>query len=83
MGRTKNCVELRNVYLSEGLEEIREDAFFNCGSLRRIIPLSVKKINDTTFDGCSSPTSRKFCDKIEEFVSGGAMRDCWNQDVNQ
>ncbi len=50
IGAFENCINLKSVILSEGVESIGEDAFFNCTSLKRItLPKSIKQIGEHAF----------------------------------
>lgn len=49
----RECKNLKNIFLSQTVEEIRYEAFENCTSLEKIIiPNNVKRIDDNTFLGC-------------------------------
>ena len=64
--------------LHEGLEYIGTMAFGNCSLLRQIdIPSTVKEIKPNAFIcvGNSNLSVIKFCDDMEEFVSGLSLRD--------
>ncbi len=82
---------LRDVYLSEGLESIGNEAFALCPMLRHIsIPPTVKEISPHTFGddsgarfyvlfyGRTNLERVQFCDYVEEFVSGESIRDWWD-----
>jgi len=78
------CSGLTNVVLDKGLEEIEEDAFGKCTSLREIvIPPAVRVIHEEAFNECSQLTNVCFCVEIEEFVSGESMREWWNHGVHE
>ena len=78
------CAQLTNVQLNERLRIIGKEAFGGCTSLQRIvIPRAVTSIDDKAFDGSSNLTHVVFCDEVEEFVSGEAMRDWWNHGVHK
>ena len=54
-GAFSNCCNLKNVTISEGVEEIRTEAFFGCNSLTNIyIPSSVSSIEQRVFNSCSN-----------------------------
>jgi hypothetical protein len=72
------------VTLNNGLEEIEEDAFAKCTSLIRIaIPPVVRAIHEEAFNECSNLTNVRFCNEIEEFVSGKLMGDWWDHGVHK
>ncbi len=58
--------------------ELRDNAFFNCTSLKHIsLPSSVKKIGNHTFFDCSSLESISLPDGLEE-IGMGAFSGCTN-----
>ena len=90
------CIALQDVDLSEGLESIGENAFAQCPVLRHIIiPSTVKKISPDTFGGVSDHDGGavevgrtnlervQFCDDVEEFVSGGSIREWWDNGTSE
>ncbi len=51
----KEQIELKTIYIPDGLEEIGDEAFRGCKSLEQVyIPKSVKKIGDSCFRDCTS-----------------------------
>ena len=63
----KQCSTLTTVILNDGLEEIGEDAFSSCTSLRGIdVPPTVKSIKDFAFFQCSTLTTVTLHDGLEE-----------------
>jgi hypothetical protein len=88
-GTFLGCDELQDVDLSEGLESIGEQAFLQCPMLRQIIiPSTVKKISPHTFfNGVMVARTNlervQFCDDVEEFVSGGSIRDWWDNGTSE
>lgn len=75
-----DCTGLVSVQLGDGLETIGHCAFHNCTSLQRIdIPRAVTSIQDNSFSNCFNLTHVRFCEEIENFVSGESMRGWWNQ----
>ncbi len=69
--------------LGDGLEEIEAQAFDGCTSLVRItIPPAITAIHEKAFNECSNLTNLRFCNEIEEFVSGKLMRDWWDHGVH-
>ena len=77
----KCCTLLRRVHLPEGLEYIGDLAFACCPSLQNIeIPSTVKYISPDAFSSRALMTV-KFCDKVEEFVSGESIKDWWRNGV--
>ncbi len=78
------CSYLMIVILGKGLEEIGARAFYLCTSLCEIvIPRAVSVIHETAFFQCSQLTNVRFCNEIEEFMSGELMRDWWNHGVHE
>jgi hypothetical protein len=77
------CSRLTIAILNDGLEEIRERAFWGCALVCIDIPPSVKEIDAAAFEECSNLTTVQFCDEIEEFVSGEWMRHWWNRGVHE
>ena len=70
------CSLLTIVDLGEGLEEIGKRAFWGCTLLREIvIPPDISVIHEEAVYGCLQLTNARFCDEIEELVSGELMRD--------
>jgi hypothetical protein len=70
------CSGLRIVIPGKGLEEIGWRAFMQCTLLREIvIPPDISVIHEEAFYGCLQLTNARFCDEIEELVSGELMRD--------
>lgn len=60
------CDNLSEVVFEEGLEEIEDEAFFNCGRLKKIVfPSSLKKIGSKAFAGCRGLTEIEFEGSIE------------------
>ncbi len=77
------CSGLTSVTLGQGVEEIWEEAFYQCYSLEHIVtPPAVKVVDDTAFNYCSMLTSVEFCDEIEEFVSCEVMRGWRNRGIH-
>ena len=83
---------MRDVDLPEGLESIGKFAFAGCPSLRHItIPSTVKEItwdifNDSDGDNELDSTnlrSVRFCEEIEEFVSGESIRVWWDNGTSE
>ena len=52
----RNCMALKSLTLPEGLEEVAESAFENCGLNRVTVPKSVKKVGNESFSGCPDIT---------------------------
>ena len=51
------CENLREVIISEGTEEIMNEAFYYCYSLEKVVvPESVTKISDNAFKGSEEVT---------------------------
>jgi hypothetical protein len=48
-----------------------------------VIPPTIREIHENAFNQCSQLTNVRFCDEIEEFVSGELMRDWWNHGVHE
>lgn len=54
-GAFKDCVNITNIYLLEGIIAIDDEAFAGCTSLENIeIPNTVEKLGNNLFAGCSS-----------------------------
>jgi hypothetical protein len=78
------CTALRYVSLNEGLEYIGDRAFASCPSLEYIeIPSTVKEICPDAFSYSRNLANVRFCDKMEEFVSGESFRGWWNNGVSK
>ncbi len=78
------CIALRYVSLNEGLEYIGDRAFANCPSLDYIeIPSTVKEISPDAFSYSRHLSNVRFCDEMEEFVSGESFRDWWNNGISK
>jgi len=72
------------VILNNGLEVIGAQAFQGCTSLLHIeIPSAGRAIDKTAFKRCSDLTTVRFCNDIEEFVSGESMWHWWNNGVHE
>ena len=78
-----NCSGLKAAILNDGLEEIGELAFWGCTLERIDIPPTIREIDETAFEDCSNLLTVRFCDEIEEFVSGESMRHWWNNGVHE
>lgn len=64
-----NCEKLKEIKLSEGLEEIADAVFFYCDKLQSIhIPQSVKKIGARSFMNCKKLTSCELSSNLEEIA---------------
>ncbi len=44
---------------------------------------TIREIDETAFGECSNLLTVRFCDEIEEFVSGESMRHWWNHRVHE
>jgi hypothetical protein len=72
------------VTFSDELEEIRMLAFDGCTSLVRIAVLpAITAIHKKAFNNCSNFTNVRFCNEIEEFVSGESIQDWWDHGVHK
>jgi hypothetical protein len=71
------------VILNDGLEEIGVRAFKGCALERIDIPLAVREIDDMAFEECSNLLTVRFCDEIEEFLSGESMWHWWNNGLHE
>lgn len=82
-GAFKNCKNIKNIYLLDGIINIGESAFEGCVNLESIvIPSTVTKIGDNAFKDCSSLKNIKLnenllsignnvfenCDSLEEVI---------------
>lgn len=75
-GAFKNCPNLREVVLGEGVTEIGESAFEGCLALEKInIPTSVKKLSKRIFYGCLSLSSVSVAEGLEE-IETSAFENC-------
>ena len=78
------CLGLTIVILKDGLNKIGYSAFYGCTSLRHItIPPAVTSIDTNAFNRCSNLTNVRFCNGIEELVSGESMWHWWNYGVHE
>ncbi len=77
------CSGLTTAIINDGMEEIGKYASHQCTSLTRItIPPAITEIHEEAFNECSNMRNVRFCDEIEEFVSGESMRDWWDHGVH-
>ena len=79
------------IILPDGVEELREMAFYNCKELKKItLPASVKLIGDRAFDGCGALETVEFlgaetignrifcdCSALRNFKAAGTLKE-WN-----
>jgi hypothetical protein len=65
------------------METIGKGAFKGCALERIDIPPAVREIDETVFEDCSNLLTVRFCDEIEEFVSGEPMRHWWNNGLHE
>ena len=75
-GAFKNCKNIKNFVVPEGIKYIEEAAFYNCDTLENIsFPQSLVLIYEYAFSGCTS-----LCDAVlPQFLQGigyGAFVDC-------
>ena len=71
-----NMRSLRKIKLSNNLKKLESSAFSGCIKLQKIrIPDKVKRINDRTFDGCTSLKS-VILGKNVRWIEDRAFRDC-------
>ena len=67
---------IKNVFISHGVTQIGDHAFYSCSSLTSInIPSSVTSIVDYAFSGCSSLTSITIPSSVT-LIGGGAFERC-------
>ena len=72
----KNCTNLQNVHLGNGLKKIGAEAFRNCTALPRIkTPDSVYTMGEYTFAGCSS-LKNVVIGNGTQAVNKSTFRDC-------
>ncbi|WP_295086270.1 leucine-rich repeat domain-containing protein [Ruminococcus sp.] len=88
-----SITQASEIILPDGIEELREMAFYNCKNLKKItLPSSVKLIGDRAFDGCSALENieflgaekignRVFCDcsSLKTFKSASTLKE-WNDE---
>ncbi len=75
-GAFKNCPNLREVVLGEGVTTIGESAFEGCLALEKVnIPSSMKRLSKRTFYGCLSLSSVSVTEGLEE-IETSAFENC-------
>ena len=75
-GAFKNCTNLKDVILCDGVKSIGSNAFSDCVSIEQInIPGSVKEIGNQAFKGCLSLVSVKLNEGLD-CVNNQAFQDC-------
>ena len=74
---TQYCKDsLKEVYLTDGLNNISQKAFYGCSALTSVsIPNSVTYIEESAFHGCSSLTSVTIPASVTS-IGDAAFRDC-------
>ncbi len=74
----KNCTQLKNITVSNGITGIGESAFSGCTSLKKItISDSVKSIDGSAFYGCTGLTSITIPNGVTS-ISASAFKGCSN-----
>ena len=69
-GAFESCIRLEDVYLSEGLETVRNEVFSGCKSIRKIdLPNTIKYIGSFCFKDCSSLESIVIPESVEKLGS--------------
>ncbi|GMH94417.1 hypothetical protein TrVE_jg4905 [Triparma verrucosa] len=74
-GAFHDCRNLDEIKLPEGLEEIAESGFYNCGVSRIELPDDVKEIGDRAFYGCRNLTDVKVPKGLKK-IGKFAFADC-------
>lgn len=74
----KNCANLKEIELPEGLEIICNDAFWNCQALESIsFPSTLKELGDSAFLGCESLENIVIPSTLES-IGQGVFIYCYN-----
>lgn len=72
----EGCQNLRSVILEEGVTEIRNEAFKDCGVLQEVIlPKSLRKIGDKAFMGCTKLKKVTIEEGVTE-IGCAAFKNC-------
>ena len=72
----RNCENLKNITLPDGIVSIGESAFSGCIGLKNIsVPKYVRALEDYTFDGCIGLTSITLPDYLN-IIGAGAFDGC-------
>ena len=75
-GAFKDCKNIKNIYLLDGIIDIGESAFEGCSSLESIvIPSTVTKIGDNAFKDCSSLKTIVFDENLLS-IGNNAFENC-------
>ena len=73
----KNCINLKELVFSEGLEIIGDSSFYNIGISDIILPNSVKNIGKNAFSCCKKLENITLDDKVDDidvtFIDGSDM----------
>lgn len=66
-GAFESCIRLEDIYLSEGLETLRNEVFSGCKSIKKIdLPNTIKYIGSFCFKDCSSLESIVIPESVEK-----------------
>jgi len=72
----EGCTNLKSVILSEGVTEIRNEAFKDCTELQEVsLPKSLRKISDKAFMGCAKLEKITIGDGVTE-IGCAAFKNC-------
>ena len=72
----RNCEQISEVIVGNGVQYIEEKAFENCTILSNlVIPGNVKRISNNAFQGCTLLSNVKFGDGISE-IGAGTFSNC-------
>ena len=72
----KDCVQLVEVVLCEGLEKIEKGAFGDCKSLKGMeIPSTVKVVGNGAFVNCDQLVKVELCEGLKQ-IGAGAFYGC-------
>ncbi|MDE6697824.1 MAG: leucine-rich repeat domain-containing protein, partial [Muribaculaceae bacterium] len=76
MGAFKNCVNLEQLTIQDGLCYIHSYSFGQCSKLKNVIlPNTVKEIGNNCFEDCNALSEIKFSDKLSE-LGAYAFTNC-------
>ncbi len=73
----KNCIELENINIPEGVEKIGKEAMYYCQKLNTVsLPLSLKEIGENAFDDCEVLTTIKvYTEEIPKILGGANLTE--------
>lgn len=78
------CVNMTDVDFGEELDQVRESAFLNCYSLRRVgMPLKAGLIRDNdVFQGCRNMANVELVGEVHDTISHFSLQ-IWRDEVNE